>query len=144
MRLTQGTFSYPPRPHRRADRAHRSSTPSTTAGRSRSNTPTIRIRATPTGRCAAPPMFDQNDAATVLGEVREARAEHPARVHQGQRLRRTLGRQTTALSFIVNRPSTSRASRSSAPTATTAWIATPLRSYAAERARRRALHAISS
>ena len=48
-----GHLLVPARPHRRADRGADALLRSATAGRSRSSTPTTRIRATPTGRCGA-------------------------------------------------------------------------------------------
>ncbi len=50
------------------------------------------------------PMFEIKDAAGVMGEVRKAIAEHPNEYVKVDAYDASLGRQTTALSFIVNRP----------------------------------------
>lgn len=50
------------------------------------------------------PMFDLRDPAAILHEVRRCREAYPARYIRLNAYDRTLGRQTTALSFIVQRP----------------------------------------
>ncbi len=50
------------------------------------------------------PMFDLRDPAAVLGEVRRARALHSGCYVKVNAYDASLGRQTTALSFIVHRP----------------------------------------
>ena len=50
------------------------------------------------------PMFDLRDAAGVLYEVIECRRAYPAHYIRVNAYDARLGRQTTALSFIVNRP----------------------------------------
>ena len=50
------------------------------------------------------PMFDLKDAATVMNEIAECRQMFPNHYIKVNGLDRQLGRQTTALSFIVNRP----------------------------------------
>ena len=50
------------------------------------------------------PMFDQNDAAAILYEINECRKAFPHQYIRVNAFDRSLGRQTTALSFIVNRP----------------------------------------
>lgn len=50
------------------------------------------------------PMFDLRDAAAILQEINSCRAEHPQKYIKVNAYDRQLGRQTTALSFIVNRP----------------------------------------
>jgi ribulose-bisphosphate carboxylase small chain len=50
------------------------------------------------------PMFDLKDAAGVLLEVNACRAAYPNQYIKLNAYDATLGRQTTALSFIVNRP----------------------------------------
>ena len=50
------------------------------------------------------PMFDLQDPAAVLDEVRRCRREHPEMYVKVSAYDRTKGRQTTALSFIVHRP----------------------------------------
>jgi ribulose-bisphosphate carboxylase small chain len=50
------------------------------------------------------PMFDLKDAAGVLLEVNECRKAHPEKYIRLNAYDARLGRQTTALQFIVNRP----------------------------------------
>lgn len=50
------------------------------------------------------PMFDLHDAAGVLYEVNECRKAYPNRYIRVNAYDATKGRQTVALSFIVNRP----------------------------------------
>jgi ribulose-bisphosphate carboxylase small chain len=50
------------------------------------------------------PMFDLHDAAGVLYEVNECRRAYPNRYIKVNAYDARFGRQTTALSFIVNRP----------------------------------------
>jgi len=50
------------------------------------------------------PMFDMNDAAAIMHEVVRCRDAYPNRYIRVTAYDATLGRQTTALSFIINRP----------------------------------------
>jgi ribulose-bisphosphate carboxylase small chain len=50
------------------------------------------------------PMFDVRDPAAILLEVNRCREAYPGRYIRVNAYDRTLGRQTTALSFIVQRP----------------------------------------
>ena len=50
------------------------------------------------------PMFDMRDTAAILLEVQRCRDAYPARYVRVNAYDRRLGRQTTALSFIVQRP----------------------------------------
>ena len=50
------------------------------------------------------PMFDLQDAAGVLYEIGECRKAYPDRYIRVNAYDASKGRQTTALSFIVNRP----------------------------------------
>ncbi len=50
------------------------------------------------------PMFDVKDAAGIMGEIRKAREQHPNEYVKVDAYDARLGRQTTALSFIVNAP----------------------------------------
>jgi ribulose-bisphosphate carboxylase small chain len=50
------------------------------------------------------PMFDMRDPAAILLEVQRCRDAYPARYIRVNAYDRRLGRQTTALSFIVQRP----------------------------------------
>lgn len=51
-----------------------------------------------------PPLFDETDASAVLATLTGARAAFPNYYIKVNAYDRSLGRQTTALSFIVNRP----------------------------------------
>lgn len=50
------------------------------------------------------PMFDLRDAAGVMGEVAECRAAHPERYIRLSAFDSSRGVESTALSFIVQRP----------------------------------------
>jgi ribulose-bisphosphate carboxylase small chain len=50
------------------------------------------------------PMFDLRDPAAILLEVQRCREAYPTRYIRVNVYDRRLGRQTTALSFIVQRP----------------------------------------
>jgi ribulose-bisphosphate carboxylase small chain len=50
------------------------------------------------------PMFDVKDPAAVLFEIRKCREAYPNHYIKVNAYNARLGRQTTALSFIVNRP----------------------------------------
>jgi ribulose-bisphosphate carboxylase small chain len=50
------------------------------------------------------PMFDVQDASAILAEVNKCRSEYPTHYIRVNAYDRSLGRQTTALSFIVQRP----------------------------------------
>lgn len=50
------------------------------------------------------PMFDQKDAAAILYEINECRRAYPEQYIRVNAYDNSYGRQTTALSFIVNRP----------------------------------------
>jgi ribulose-bisphosphate carboxylase small chain len=50
------------------------------------------------------PMFDLKDAAAIMGEVKHARTEYPNSYIKINAYDARYGRQTTALSFIINRP----------------------------------------
>jgi ribulose-bisphosphate carboxylase small chain len=51
------------------------------------------------------PMFDENDPAAILYEINECRRAYPHHYIRVGAFDRRKGRQTIALSFIVNRPS---------------------------------------
>lgn len=51
------------------------------------------------------PMFDMKDPAAILYEVNKCREAYPNHYIRVNAYDRSRGRQTTALSFIVNRPS---------------------------------------
>lgn len=50
------------------------------------------------------PLFDERDTSAVMATLNAARAELPNQYIKVTAYDRSLGRQTTALSFIVNRP----------------------------------------
>ena len=50
------------------------------------------------------PLFDLQNPDAILAEVRRCRSEHPGMYIRLNAYDRSLGRQTTALSFIVGRP----------------------------------------
>ena len=50
------------------------------------------------------PMFDQRDADAIMRELATCRATHPRKYIRLSGFDRRHGRQTTALSFVVNRP----------------------------------------
>ena len=106
MRVTQGTFSFLTGFDRRADRRADQATRSNTAGRCRSSTPTIRTRATRYWEMWGLPLFDtkEEDSEIVLREVRAAREAFPEHYIKLIAYDPTYTRQTTALAFIVNRP----------------------------------------
>jgi ribulose-bisphosphate carboxylase small chain len=57
------------------------------------------------------PMFDMRDAAAILVELTRCREAHPDVYVRVNAYDRSLGRQTTALSFIVQRPINERGFR---------------------------------
>ena len=78
---------------------------STMAGRSASSTPTTRIRATPTGRCAAIRCSTSRTPAGVMMELNDCRKAYRRPLHPRHRLRLDArAGSRCALSFIVNRP----------------------------------------
>jgi ribulose-bisphosphate carboxylase small chain len=50
------------------------------------------------------PMFDAKDAAAIMYEINECRKAYPNQYIRVSAYDRSKGRQTTAISFIVNRP----------------------------------------
>lgn len=52
------------------------------------------------------PMFDLHDAAGIMGELAECRAEHGGEYIRVTAFDSTFGVESVALSFIVNRPAT--------------------------------------
>ena len=87
MRLTQGTFSY---------------LPDLTDEQIAAQVQYALDRDWPISH--ALPMFDVRDAAAIMDEVRAARTAHGDSYIQLNAYDARLGRQTTALSFIVQRP----------------------------------------
>jgi ribulose-bisphosphate carboxylase small chain len=79
------------------------------------------------------PMFDLKDAAGVLMEVNACRAAHPDVYVRLNAYDARLGRQTTALSFIVQRPSDEPGFRLDRHEAADRRIRYTTHSYATER-----------
>jgi ribulose-bisphosphate carboxylase small chain len=79
------------------------------------------------------PMFDIKDAAGIMSEVRKAIAEHPDEYVKVNAYDATRGRQTTALSFIVNRPKHEPGFRLERQTGEDRQIKYTLHSYATEK-----------
>jgi len=78
------------------------------------------------------PMFDVRDAAAVMQELAKARAEHPNDYIKIAAYDARLGRQTTALSFIVNRPGNEPGFRVERTVRADRQIGYQLHSYATE------------
>ena len=100
-----GPVQFPARPHRRRDPPAGRLRPGARATPGASNTPTIRTRAIPTGRCTGMPMFDLVDAGRRDDGAECLSPGLPAPLHppDGLRLARR-GVESIAMSFIVNRP----------------------------------------
>jgi ribulose-bisphosphate carboxylase small chain len=79
------------------------------------------------------PMFDVRDADAVMEELRSAREAHPNEYIKVDAYDARLGRQTTALSFIVSRPSPEPGFRLDRTEAADRQILYTLHSYAAHR-----------
>lgn len=79
------------------------------------------------------PMFDLRDPAGILLEVQRCRDAYPARYIRVNAYDRTLGRQTTALSFIVQRPADEKGFRLERQESRDRQIRYTLHPYAADR-----------
>ena len=81
------------------------------------------------------PRFDlgEHEVEVALGDVRAARAAHPHAYVKVVCYDRSLGRQTTALSFIVNRPAAEPGFRLDRQEAPGRRVAYGLHAYAADR-----------
>ncbi len=79
------------------------------------------------------PMFDLRDPAGILLEVQRCRDAYPARYIRVNAYDRTLGRQTTALSFIVQRPKDEKGFRLERQEGRDRQIRYTLHPYAADR-----------
>lgn len=79
------------------------------------------------------PMFDLRDPAGILLEVQRCRGAYPARYIRVNAYDRTLGRQTTALSFIVQRPGDEKGFRLERQEGRDRQIRYTLHPYAADR-----------
>jgi ribulose-bisphosphate carboxylase small chain len=80
------------------------------------------------------PMFDLHDPAAILLEVQRCRDAYPARYIRVNAYDRTLGRQTTALSFIVQRPRNEMGFRLERQEGPDRQVRYTLHPYAADRA----------
>ena len=79
------------------------------------------------------PMFDLRDPAGILLDVQRCRDAYPARYIRVNAYDRTLGRQTTALSFIVQRPADEKGFRLERQEGRDRQIRYTLHPYAADR-----------
>jgi ribulose-bisphosphate carboxylase small chain len=79
------------------------------------------------------PMFDLHDAAAILKKLTEAREAHAGEYIKINAYDARLGRQTTALSFIVNRPRREPGFRVERQVRADRQIGYTLHSYAADR-----------
>ena len=80
------------------------------------------------------PMFDLRDPAAIMLEVQRCRDAYPARYIRVNAYDRTLGRQTTALSFIVQRPGHEPGFRLERQEGTDRQVRYTLHAYATDRA----------
>jgi ribulose-bisphosphate carboxylase small chain len=79
------------------------------------------------------PMFEMRDPTAILLEVQRCRDAYPARYIRVNAYDRTLGRQTTALSFIVQRPGDEKGFRLERQEGRDRQIRYTLHPYAADR-----------
>jgi ribulose-bisphosphate carboxylase small chain len=80
------------------------------------------------------PMFDLRDPAAILLEVRRCREAYPSRYIRVNAYDRRLGRQTTALSFIVQRPKHEKGFRLEREEGADRQVRYTLHAYATDRA----------
>ena len=80
------------------------------------------------------PMFDLRDPAAILLEVQRCRDAYPTRYIRVNAYDRTLGRQTTALSFIVQRPRDEKGFRLERQEGADRQVRYTLHAYATDRA----------
>ena len=80
------------------------------------------------------PMFDLHDPAAILLEVHRCRDAYPSRYIRVNAYARTLGRQTTALSFIVQRPKGEKGFRLERQEGADRQVRYTLHAYATDRA----------
>jgi ribulose-bisphosphate carboxylase small chain len=78
------------------------------------------------------PMFDIKDAVAILTGIKKAVAEHPNEYVKVNAYDARLGRQTTALSFIVGRPAQEPGFRLDRTTGKDRQISYSLHSYATD------------
>jgi len=80
-----------------------------------------------------PPLFDVKDAAGIIADVKRAIAEHPHEYVKVIAYDARLGRQTTALSFIVNRPPNEKGFRLERTSESDRRLAYKIHPYAADK-----------
>jgi ribulose-bisphosphate carboxylase small chain len=79
------------------------------------------------------PMFDVKDAAGILADVKKAIAEHSNEYVKVNAYDARLGRQTTAMSFIVNRPKNEKGFRLERTEGKDRQISYSIHSYASDK-----------
>jgi ribulose-bisphosphate carboxylase small chain len=79
------------------------------------------------------PMFDVKDPAAILLDVNRCREAYPSRYVRVNAYDRSLGRQTTALSFIVQRPANEKGFRLERQEGADRQVHYTLHSYATDR-----------
>src|SRR3982751_5424464 len=79
------------------------------------------------------PMFDLRDAAAIMYELNKCRAAFPRHYIRVNGYDRRYGRQTTALSFIVNRPKDEPGFRLERQESTDRQVKSSIHSYATDR-----------
>jgi ribulose-bisphosphate carboxylase small chain len=79
------------------------------------------------------PMFDMRDPAAILLEVQRCRDAYPSRYVRVNAYDRRLGRQTTAVSFIVQRPANEPGFRLERQEGADRQVRYTLHSYATDR-----------
>jgi ribulose-bisphosphate carboxylase small chain len=79
------------------------------------------------------PMFDMRDPAAILLEMQRCRDAYPSRYVRVNAYDRRLGRQTTALSFIVQRPANEPGFRLERQEGADRQVRYTLHSYATDR-----------
>ena len=79
------------------------------------------------------PMFDMRDPSAIMLEVQRCREAYPGRYIRVNAYDRRLGRQTTALSFIVQRPRNEKGFRLERQEAPDRQVRYTLHAYATDR-----------
>jgi ribulose-bisphosphate carboxylase small chain len=79
------------------------------------------------------PMFDMRDPSAIMLEVQRCREAYPGRYIRVNAYDRRLGRQTTALSFIVQRPRNEKGFRLERQEAADRQVRYTLHAYATDR-----------
>ena len=79
------------------------------------------------------PMFDMRDPSAIMLELRRCREAYPSRYIRVNAYDRRLGRQTTALSFIVQRPRNEKGFRLERQEAEDRQVRYTIHAYATDR-----------